>query len=233
MDGETRSRRSVVKHAALQFTNIEKLLSSGKRIVRGVASSANIDRQGDIVVPSGGVWKLPVPLLWQHNHQAPIGWVRSLSVRGDQIQVEAEFAIGIARADEAWQMVEAMLVDSFSIGFRALPGGTEQLPSGGIRFTRWELLECSVVTIPANADAKIQRVSQPNAVKLTTQSNGAVRLTGPSVKLVQLSANEKRVANGIPLTRVRRRADGAIDMDPLPGPDNSGSIKLLSPRLWP
>ena len=124
-------------------------------MIRGVANSGLTDRVGDIVEPNGGRWELPVPLLWQHKHDQPIGWVRDIDARSDGLHITAELAEGLGKADEAWKMIEAGLVDSYSIGFQA--DDWKPLPSGGKRFTSWTLLEISVVTIPADPSAKIRR----------------------------------------------------------------------------
>ncbi|QHE86515.1 HK97 family phage prohead protease [Hydrogenophaga sp. BPS33] len=155
----------VSKRLDLQLSGVEKFVASGTRHVRGFASTDSVDRVGDIVDPKGGKWKTPLPMLWQHKHDVPIGWIRSVEVRGRGLWIEAEFAEGIGQADEVWRMVEAGLVTGFSIGF--MGRSWEPLPSGGRRYTDWELYEVSAVVIPANPDASIQR------------SLGAVRLISP------------------------------------------------------
>jgi len=172
--------RGGVKHAKLQLNSITKFAGGGKRTIRGLANSGRTDRVGDIVEPKGGRWTLPVPLLWQHKHDQPIGWVRQIDARTDGLWITAELASGIGKADEAWAMIEAGLVDSYSIGFCA--DNWDPLPSGGKRFTSWSLLEVSVVTIPADAAAKIRRSAKsadgiplhPGSVRI--QHAGAVYL---------------------------------------------------------
>ena len=144
-----------VKRGHVQLSRITKFVGNGKRTIRGVANSGGLDRAGDIVEPKGGRWTLPVPLLWQHKHDQPIGWVRTIEAKSDGLWITAELAEGIGKADEAWRMIEAGLVDSYSIGFRA--DDWDPLPGGGMRFTSWSLLEVSVVTIPADPAAKISR----------------------------------------------------------------------------
>jgi HK97 family phage prohead protease len=143
------------KRLELALSSVHKFVSAGTRRVRGFASTDAVDRVGDVVEPTGGKWKVPLPLLWQHKHDMPIGWVRSVEVRARGLWIEAELAEGLGKADEAWQMVEAGLVTGFSIGFIAQK--SEPLPTGGKRFTQWEMHEVSCVTIPANPDASIRR----------------------------------------------------------------------------
>jgi HK97 family phage prohead protease len=162
-----------VKRGHVQLSNITKFVGNGKRTIRGVANSGGVDRMGDIVEPNGGRWTLPVPLLWQHKHDQPIGWVRAIEAKSDGLWITAELAEGIGKADEAWRMIEAGLVDSYSIGFRA--DDWDPLPGGGMRFTSWSLLEVSVVTIPADPAAKISRsTSAARSVATTSGRKGAI-----------------------------------------------------------
>lgn len=170
-----RRPRSTEKRATVNFTQVEKFVSGGKRTVRGLASSPREDRMGDIVEPAGGTWSLPVPLLWAHDHKSPVGWVREATAGRDGVRIVAEFAEGIGRADEIWAMCDAGLLDSFSIGFRAIKA--EPLSTGGYRYVTWELLEVSVVAVPAQPDAKIRRSTPGGSIKLSNAGNGAVRIT--------------------------------------------------------
>ena len=47
-----------------------------QRIIRGVATTPEPDRVGDIVVSTGVKFKNPSPLLWQHEHDKPVGTVK-------------------------------------------------------------------------------------------------------------------------------------------------------------
>ncbi len=168
----------VEKRVELALSGITKFATAGTRTVRGFASTDSVDRVGDIVEPKGGRWSLPVPLLWQHDHSSPVGWVRSIEVRAQGLWIEAQFAEGLGKSDEIWKMVEGGLVSSYSIGFKA--SDWEQLPTGGRRFTKWELLEVSAVVIPANPDAKIQR--HMPGIKLVDPKP---RIERPPVRLFQ------------------------------------------------
>jgi HK97 family phage prohead protease len=136
-----------------------KSVNEDRRIIRGVATTPSVDRVGDIVEPDGITFKNPLPLLWQHQHDKPIGTVKFDTPTADGITFEAEIPVisepGTLkdRVDEAWQSIKLGLVRAVSIGFRAIEYAW--LDEGGIRFIRLEVYELSVVTIPANADAVI------------------------------------------------------------------------------
>lgn len=139
-----------------------KAFDDEQRIIRGVATTPTPDRMLDIVEPLGVKFKNPLPLLHQHDSQRPIGTVKFDKPTKDGITFEAK----IPKIDEpgplkdridmAWGEVKAGLVRAVSIGFRGLE--TSYMESGGIRFTQSEVLELSLVTIPANAEATITSV---------------------------------------------------------------------------
>lgn len=129
-----------------------------RREIRGVASTPTPDRMGDIVVPEGAQYKLPLPLLWQHNSGQPIGHVTEAKVTKNGIEIVATIAKGVSEEiDRAWTLIRAGLVRGLSIGFRGID--VEQIPnSWGVKFKSWEWLELSSVTIPANAEATITTI---------------------------------------------------------------------------
>jgi HK97 family phage prohead protease len=140
-----------------------KSFDDGKRELEGIATTPTPDRLGDIVEPKGAVFKLPIPLLWQHNSEKPIGDVTAATIGKDGIRIKAKLAKidepGTLkdRLDEAWQSLKLGLVRGLSIGFSPL----EQMQikdTYSYRFTSWEWLELSAVTVPANAEATIQTV---------------------------------------------------------------------------
>lgn len=139
-----------------------KSVEEDQRIIRGVATTPSPDRVGDIVEPLGVKFNNPMPLLWQHQADKPVGTVRFDKPTKDGITFEAKLATIDEpgnlkdRIDEAWQSVKAGLVSAVSIGFRALEYAF--MESGGIRFSESEVMELSLVTIPANAEATITAI---------------------------------------------------------------------------
>lgn len=141
-----------------------KEFDEDKRELTGIATTPSTDRYGDIVESGGAEVKLPLPFLWQHRHSEPIGHVIKAKTSKDGIEVVVRIAktdvVGKLkdRLDEAWQSIKMGLVRGLSIGFSPLEYSFMEDGSGGIRFLRWDWLELSAVTIPANADATIQTV---------------------------------------------------------------------------
>lgn len=135
-----------------------KAVDDSTGILEGIASTPSTDRMGDIVEPKGARFKLPLPLLWQHNAREPLGHVLSVKVTDAGIWIKAQISLGVLpEIDRAWTLIKAGLVRGLSIGFRSIE---EQDIKGtwGMRFVKWEWLELSAVTIPANSDATIQTI---------------------------------------------------------------------------
>lgn len=134
--------------------------AGGKRSFTGIASTPSTDRMGDVVEPKGAQFKLPIPLLWQHDSKQPIGWVTAAKVTGNGIEVTGEIASIEEdgplkqRLTDAWQMLKAKLVRGLSIGFNSIESARID-GTYGMKFIKWEWLELSAVTIPANQDASI------------------------------------------------------------------------------
>lgn len=138
-----------------------------QRIIRGTATTPTPDRMGDIVEPMGVSFKNPLPLLHQHDSKSPVGTVKFDKPTKAGITFEArlpkieEPGPLKDRVDTAWGEVKAGLIRAVSIGFRALEHAF--MDDGGIRFIASEVLELSLVTVPANADAVITTVRSIDA----------------------------------------------------------------------
>lgn len=155
-----------------------KSIDEDQRIITGIASTIEVDRMGDIVEPKGAEFKLPIPLLWQHNTREPIGEVFEATVTASGIQVKARIAKVDEpgklkdRLDEAWQSIKNKLVRGLSIGFDGIETARIE-GTYGYRFIKWLWLELSCVTIPANASASIQSVKSHDARLLAASGRAA------------------------------------------------------------
>lgn len=136
-----------------------------ERIITGIATTPNTDRSDDILEPTGAKFALPIPLLWQHNHNQPIGEVISAVITEKGIEITAKIAKITEngklkdRIDEAWQSIKSGLVKCLSVGFKIKEYNYLE-SSWGLHIKEWEWYELSVVTVPANADAVITSVKQ-------------------------------------------------------------------------
>jgi len=95
-----------------------------------------------------------VKLLYQHNSLEPIG--RATLLREDSAGLYGEFHVSsLNRGDEALELVNDGVIDSFSVGFA--PIKHEKRDGMTVR-TEVRMREASLVTFPAYEDARIQAV---------------------------------------------------------------------------
>ena len=157
-----------------------KSVESKSRTITGTATTPEPDRMGDIIEPLGVEFTNPMPLLWQHKSDKPIGTVVFKKPTKDGIDFVASMPVidepGALkeRVDEAWQSIKHGLVRAVSIGFKAIEAAF--MDKGGIHFLKTEVLELSVVTIPANQSATIATAKSIDAGLLA-----AAGTTQPSV----------------------------------------------------
>lgn len=150
------------KQRAYSFLNI-KAINEEERVFRGMATTPEVDRMGDVVDPMGAKFRNPLPLLWMHIHSQPVGEVKFGKPTKDGIPFEAKIVdvpgpTGLkARVDEAWQSVKSGLIKAVSIGFRAIEWSINE-DSGGYNFLKTDIYELSLVSVPANAGATIQEI---------------------------------------------------------------------------
>lgn len=135
-----------------------------------VMSDGTVDRYGDIVSPAG--WDLrwfrknPIAL-FGHSSGFPIGSWRDVQVEGGKLKGRLEFASeGTSqRIDELRRLVEQGILRAVSVGFRPIEWEPldKDRPYDGARYLKQELLECSLVSVPANpaalAKAKNMQIS--------------------------------------------------------------------------
>ncbi len=150
-------------YSTLQIKSVTD--TDDERIITGIASTPSTDRDDDVLEPMGAKFALPIPLLWQHNHNQPIGEVIDAKITENGIEITAKIAkINEdgklkARIDEAWQSIKSGLVKCLSVGFKVKEYNYLE-SSWGLHIKEWEWYELSVVTVPANPDAVITSVKQ-------------------------------------------------------------------------
>jgi HK97 family phage prohead protease len=136
--------------------------ADGAGLFEGIAATFNRgDRAGDIVLP-GAFGRLDsgrVRLLWQHRPDQPIGVWEELRETPEGLFVRGRLLLDVQQGREAHALLKAGAVDALSIGFTVPPGGAELEAATGLRrLKRIELWEVSIVTFPADQEARIRRV---------------------------------------------------------------------------
>jgi HK97 family phage major capsid protein/HK97 family phage prohead protease len=124
-----------------------------------VMSDATVDRMGDVIDPQGWVlrnFKANPMALFNHDSDMPIGEWTNVRVEGGKLIGELVFGPEGACpvTDKMRSFVAAGMMRAVSVGFRPLVAEPiEGSKVGGVRFKAAELMECSLVSIPANPNA--------------------------------------------------------------------------------
>jgi HK97 family phage prohead protease len=146
---------------------IFQLKASGQGIVQGLAASfGGLDSYGDSVAPGAFAASLAAhkaagtmpAMLWSHRMAEPVGkWVHILEgPRG--LAVEGQLNLRTERGAQAFEHLREGDLNGLSIGYSVGPGG-EEIRADGVRVLKQIVLhEVSVVTIPADAGARISSV---------------------------------------------------------------------------
>jgi len=171
-----------------------QVLSGSDQGGRILINTGAVDRDRDRVMPSGmkveNYTRNPV-VQWGHNYRDPwatVGKTTRLDVTPEGII--AEFELRPAANDQDPQNIVRLLweggwVRTASIGF--IPTQGKQNAEGGMDFSEWELLEWSLVPIPANQDAL--RL----AVKGFVEEGGAIGATEAATEA------PVKISDGFPL----------------------------------
>lgn len=123
-----------------------------------VMSDESVDRMGDVIEAKG--WRLdnfaknPIAL-FGHDHSFVIGHWTDVQVKAGKLIGKLNLLpAGISsRLDEIRAAVEAGVLRAVSVGFSADPERIERTKEGGYLFKVAELMECSLVSVPANPNA--------------------------------------------------------------------------------
>lgn len=145
-----------------QYT-ADQIKAEGDRTFTFTISTGAVDRQRDTVAVNG--WDFsnflkggPGPVLWAHSfHDLPIGKAPFVKVQGSAVKARVEFAPAEANplAESVRQLIEFGALKAASVGFRSKKSAFNE-DRGGIDFLEQELLEFSIVPVPANPDALVE-----------------------------------------------------------------------------
>lgn len=179
-----------------------KSMSKGKDTitVTGMASTSDIDRVGDVIVPDawtkGGLdnyTKNPI-ILFNHNYNNPIGKGTEFKVTDKGLEITAE----ISKADPRVAiLVEQGILKTFSVGFRVKDADYME-ETGGLKITDAELIEVSIVSIPANQSAVFEVVKSYNSQEFDEFKKGLTVPTLPDTgnkEVPNPSSKENKIMN--------------------------------------
>jgi HK97 family phage prohead protease len=185
--------------------------------VEVVMSTGALARDGHILVPQGAIldsYRANPVVLFQHDANVPVARASDIRVTGDTIVATITFApLGVsAKADEIRGLVKSGIINAVSVGFDPQDGEPldPKRPRGGMRYTVWELLECSFVSVPADTGAVVT-AREHERDEMTEAAN--VRDNAATITAVQtgiLTPNEARQAEGLPALAADKPTRAAI-----------------------
>jgi len=189
--------------------------------VEVVMSTGAIARDGHILVPGGAdlaQYRANPVVLWQHDPGQPVGTAEGVRVEGDKIVARIRFApLGVSEvADRTRGLVKSGVIGAVSVGFDPTEG--EPLdparPRGGQRFTGWELLECSFVSVPADTGAVVTARAHDVEVRAGKMLSGSNRdrLEAIHGSIDDASSELREFINDTDTTEIQT-SDGTDDAD--------------------
>ncbi len=157
-----------------------------------IITTSAIDRDHEVVVPAGmnskDYERNPV-LLYAHDPNKPIG--KMLSMRRGDSAIDADFVLaprpdnheGEWLPDTIGSLMRFGALNGVSIQFAPIEGGMRKATKadsekygGGVKnvYSKWKLLEVSVVSIPANQEAIISAVSKGICTRASLDALGVI-----------------------------------------------------------
>jgi HK97 family phage prohead protease/HK97 family phage major capsid protein len=212
----------------------ERAIDVDDDTIEFVMSDESVDAVGDIITASG--WDLsrfksgnPVALYGHSQHSLPIG-------RWEKVRVEGKRLMGrlrLARAgtsefvDAVRALVQQKMINACSVGFRPVKYEPldEKDPYGPQRYLKQQLLECSLVAVPANPNAiALRALNQfPTEVRsLLLAASGNQQQQRPVVKNGQVAKTQppSGVQKMSLAERIQELQDELIGLQDLQAPFN-------------
>lgn len=154
---------SIIKR---EFTLVKKYYEEHEEqqsdIYTFVVSTPEVDRYGTIIIPSGidytSYLNNPIVLAQHNADEWPIGKCLGFMMNGENLEATLQLHRITDEACEVADLVAAGYVKAVSVGI--IPTESEEQTIDGKRvtvYTKSELVEFSVVSIPANRDALIKK----------------------------------------------------------------------------
>jgi HK97 family phage prohead protease len=173
-------------------------------VVQFILSTPSVDREGDDIAAEG--WDIrqylanPV-VLFAHAHQElPVGKALSTWVEGSRLQARDQFATAeeYPFADTVYCLLKGGYLNACSVGFNPKEWTQAANRENGISFLKQELLEHSVVPVPAHPDALVVARSKGiNTAPMRAWAENALDLLNAAPKDPRLEL----------LTRLRAQSD--------------------------
>lgn len=145
--------------------------SYGERVQRGAFAKSLADWTIENAFP---------PLLWSHDPSEPVGRIVELREDEKGLFLRGEFNLDTQAGRDAHAHVKAGDIGGMSIGFRVFEGGATKNADGTISLTAIDLMEVSLVAMPANRRARVTGVKSVHSrEELERGLRGEIQLSLP------------------------------------------------------
>ena len=160
--------------AVLSYKTISDIAATGAGTIEGYASVFDVQDEGNDIVRPGaylqsiadckalvrkGQQTYLLPMLWQHDQTQPIGGWTSLEEDSYGLKCTGQILLSIPNGQQAYEVLKADVVRSFSIGYDVMPNGA-YYEKGARNLTNLRLWEISVVTFPMCLEATVSSVKR-------------------------------------------------------------------------
>lgn len=141
----------------------------GDGIFAGYASVfGELDKQNEIVAPGAFTRSLRQwqqqgrgpAMLWMHDPTQPIGLWQSLGEDKNGLAVQGRLALRTQKGSEAYELLKIGALTGLSIGYRVISSRVDAERKARV-LTDVDLFEISLVTFPANEEARVSTVKSP------------------------------------------------------------------------
>ena len=174
--------------------DVKNLTETGEIV--GLASVyGNIDRQGEAVAP--GAFRASIegmkaagrglPMMREHSPELTCGIWTDFADDGGALRVSGRLLLDTQSGREAHSLVKAGALGGLSVGFR---NATRTLAAGRRTITKADLLEVSLVAIPANPEAVIHGVKASPGPREIEAALKAAGLSNRQAKAAAVAATK-------------------------------------------
>ena len=131
----------------------------------------NVDSYQDIVAPGAFAESIKsysnnnqkLPILWQHSAQAPIGVFTGMKEDAYGLLLDGQINLEVQQGREAYALLKQGAITGLSIGYRTKDYEVDKEREVVI-LKQIDLFEVSLVTFPANDQARVNRVKTADEI---------------------------------------------------------------------
>ncbi len=202
----------------------------GRREIVACISTAAVDRDGDVVLPEGLARKnySGLTVFYNHDTALPLGAAQWVKKSGDRVLAKYRCTDKTQFGRDMFALAQDGVLNSYSVGF--LPGEFSNPTAEEIArrpewkkarriYRQWELLEFSLVGIPANPEATMLAISK----KVAPETWAILQRSTPTATALHVTEIRLRESLAAGIGPALAAGAGVSDRN------TRKSIRLLSP----